>query len=234
MVTPTTPHVMARDDGAHPMFRPGNQANLVPAEPTNWSATQAIDVAGARRGNPMGTGLVPQDEATFASQMRFIQQKRDQRKQAMTGHVAQLQKELRSVEVRINKARATGRDPAAADRRKARLLRNRLQALANIQQAEAKQAAKKSTMPFHRGARIKQRFSPPTPDPLIYEPVGISHQKNLAKIKDMQDNIQPVRSWASVARQDGIRGLGELATQPLVLGALTIGALYYIHKMRSA
>lgn len=50
---------------------------------------------------------------------------------------------------------------------------------------------------FLEATPMQMVAAPATPDPLRYEPTGISYQKGQGRIRDMQLNIQPVESFAA-------------------------------------
>jgi len=242
-MTPTTPHVLARDR-TPPMFRPANQANLEPSQAANFSATQNMlpGMGSVNSGNdPSNHGLGP-DDAEFTRIMQREEQRKATAKARANSAESAVLRQIQEVKSTLDRAAAQGRQMPPRAARRLNMLQAKLQWIRRSRRAEAEQSKGSSQMPFHRGARIMPSvYSPPTPDPLQYEPIGVSHESDRGKILAMQSSIQPVTRYGADARQrsrfyrrrgGGFNGLGNLAEQPLVVGGLIIGGLWLMHKSK--
>lgn len=199
--TPTTPHVLARER-VPAMFRPGNQANMEPAQASNPSATQSFlpSLGDVRSGNGYDDNALAAEGETFT---RMVNKKRvvDAIKQESAG---ELRKQLAQIESQVQGAAARGQDmPARKLKRLQERKRQILIKLASMNGHQARiQHGGRALPPWEMGAKIQRfhqyqkmpwRRSPATPPALDYEPVGASTQKNRQQILAMQQNVQPVK-----------------------------------------
>lgn len=230
MFTPTTTRVMATER-TPPMFRPGNQANLEPALPANVSPMQDMlpGMGEVRSGNAMVTGLAASEKEIAA---QVVAERESRTPKSWLGRSSDFGSAYASAQAALQVAQERN-DSAGIRNAQQRLRMIKRQADAKRQQAEVQKGGavalpwwKRGTRVFNRNQntyapRIPSRFSPPTPDPLKYEPAGISHQKGMRKIMAMQANIQPVVSYRALEAQDrmkAIQGLGNWFTDQMISG----------------
>lgn len=225
LYTPTTPRVVA-SDRTPPMFRPTNQSQLVPAMPANPAASQSFlpGLGAVRSGNTMATGLDQAGDEELAQWDKRLARKQKQVKAGIKTRARALQHKLTALEAKLDSAKVTGTQIPADKLAYLKDMRDRvkeaLRALNRGIQVEAqgggtaaapwqRQALYMRKIPKMRGGtremrpmRMYKEMSPPTPDPLKYEPAAFSSQKR-GKILDMQANVQPIRS---------IDGLGDIVS----------------------
>lgn len=237
--TPTTPRVLARDK-APPMFRPGNQANLEPAVPLNPSPTQSFvpGLGQVRSANSAHTGLDAQTEAEL-DVMKLTAEKQGQAQiQRARAQVRMLEAQIARNNAKAERAKVTGRPLPRGELR--RIMDENTNAKAKLRQLSAilknagSQGGGQTLPPWKRLPKVMPRkgrqfrplaatrsMSVPTPDPLMYEPAGISLQQNRSKIMDMQKNIQPVSAMNGL-------GITQYVPAPVLLAGVAGVGLYFI------
>lgn len=216
--TPTTPRVLARER-VPAMFRPGNQANMEPAQASNPAASQSFlpSLGTVRSGNGYDDNALAAEGDQFA---RMVNQRRSAQVQDRQ-RVAQLRKRLAEIEAQIEGAAASGKDMPAARLRELRERKRRiLNMLADTSGRDARnqQAGGNALAPwFRRPKRANKRFkqyrklpwvqSPASPDPEAYASRAFSAQKNRRQILAMQNNVQPVKQMDGWLEDEMIPGV---------------------------
>lgn len=230
MTTTTAPHVLATDR-LPPMFRPGNQARLVPAMAANRNVTNSMlpGLGNVRCGNGLSdNGLAAAENDSVASWVvNRTQVARAKQAQAAQDQIRQ---QIAKVSARLQAASITGKalDPAIYQKL------NRELAHLHASQLRTARAAAVSTAEAQRlhvqpWNQVPVVMSPATPDPLVDEPAGISYQRNQQHIMNVQRQITTVRPI------NPLQGLADImpSTKTMVLlGVTAAGILLITRKKR--
>lgn len=230
MTTTTAPHVLATDR-LPPMFRPGNQARLVPSMATNRSMTNSMlpGLGNVRSGSSLtDNGLASGENAAVASWVI----NRQQVSRARQAHQAQdaIRQQIARVSARLQAASITGKalDPAIYQKLSRELAHLHAVQLRNAQ-AGAMSVAEAQRLHVQPWNQVPVVMSPATPDPLVAEPAGISYQRNQQHIMNVQRQISPVRP---INPLQGLADLMPSTKSLLVLGVAAAGVLLVTRKKR--
>lgn len=242
MPTPTTPQVLAAER-IPPMFRPNNQANLVPATPLNPAASMSFmpGLGAVRSGNIVhSNGLDPVGDEELA-QWR-AQADKGKAKAAMQAKdaIAQLERQKVSLQAKLDGAKARGmplpRTEILKVRRSLAQINNRIEA---IRKALKRQQGGGNTLapwfrkpvlpPQGRSFRPLHAVNAPvTPDPLRLASPATSYQSGQSTIKAMQNSVSPVKQMPNI---EGLADLGDLGAfpnipTPLILAGVAAGVIF--------
>lgn len=222
-MTPTTPHVAATDR-TPPMFRPGNQARLEPAQPLNPSASQSMlpGLGAVRSGNGFNdNALHAKDGQEFAAMVNKRRAWAGQRQ-----NIKQLKRKLAEVELQLQAPSATGQSLPSSKLRELQAAKRRLIAAIAAHGRTDNQPGAVDVAPWQRKKKVRtpkmvQHKSlptvpgPKTPSALDYEPGAFSAQSGMRKLKAMQANVQPVVPMRQMAFAERAKSLGKPSAAPL-------------------
>jgi len=236
MPTPTTPLVIAAER-VPPMFRPNNQANLVPATPLNPAASMSFlpGLGAVRSGNVASSnGLDPIGDEELAQWDRQRAKGRIKSLEQAKAAIALLERQKVGLQVQIDGASARGiplpRNQILRIRHRISQLNNRISRINRLlkkQQGGGNVAAPWQRRPIYqrKGRSLRPLIAvnaPVTPDPNRFAAPGINFETGQATIRAMQANIQPVTKMQS------INGLGFLQAipAPFILGGVAAGVIF--------
>ena len=214
MVTPTTPQVIAAER-VPPMFRPNNQANLVPAQPLNPAASQSFlpGLGQVRSGNVVSSnGLDPVGDEELAQWSEQAAKGRSRSYFKAKAAVAMLNRQKAAIQAKIDGAAARGVPlPRGELIKLRRMLRQIDLRVAAIWRTLRRQQGGGLVAPpwrrrarYRRGRRLRPLIAidaPVTPDPLQLEPPGISYQTGQDTLRAMQASVSPVTAMDGLGQE---------------------------------
>lgn len=235
MPTPTTPLVVAAER-VPPMFRPNNQANLVPATPLNPAASMSFlpGLGAVRSGNVVhSNGLDPMGDEELAQwdNQRAKGKARNQERAKAT--IALLERQKVALQLQLDGVAARGvplsRTQLMRIKSQMAQINNRITLIGR--RLKRQQGGGNVDAPWKRRPVYQRRGralhpltvvnAPRTPDPLRLASPSANYQTGQDKLEAMQASVSPVTSIQSM------EGLGTFSIPtPLILAGAVAGVFF--------
>lgn len=222
LYTPTAPRVKTNGDRTPPMFRPDQQARLVPTEASNPSPTQSFlpGLGQVQSGNQVSTGLDPEGEEVLSQREKQAARAQRASAQQLKDKVQWLEQKVAQVDARIDQAKATGLPLPRQRIRRLRTAQQKAREMISYLRKHISQVQGGGTIlpPWKR----RPRYSQPVLRSRPIQPLQANRERHLSATETtpaqgvegltdwMVDTTAGVPNWAFLAGGGGLLAVAAL------------------------